>query len=210
MGGGTAPVVLLMGRGGQARVVLDAALAAGIEVTHLLDDSGAAEHYGIAVCGPPERWTDYRGASFIVAMSDARRRAEIGGALLAAGEVVLNVVHPGAYVSPRAHVGVGVCVMHGVTVHVDARLGDFSIVNANASIDHDNVLGVGVSIGPGVTFPGHVTAGDFSSVGAGVVARPGTTIGAGATVGAGAVLVKDVPPGEVWAGNPARRLDRTA
>ena len=31
-------------------------------------------------------------------------------------------------------------------------------------------------------------------------------IGAGSVVGAGAVVTRDVPDGEVWAGNPARRV----
>lgn len=34
------------------------------------------------------------------------------------------------------------------------------------------------------------------------------TIGKGATVGLGAVVLKNVPPGETWAGVPARKLDQ--
>lgn len=202
------PVVALMGRGGQARVVLDAALAGRVPVTGLLDDSDATEYFGIPVVGRVEDWRGHLDAAFIVGMSDARLRVQVGRAICAAGGVVANVVHPGAYVSPRAHLGLGACVMHGVTVHPDARIGDFAIVNANASVDHDCVLETGVQIGPGCTFPGGVTVGEFAAVGAGVVARPGVTIGRGATVGAGAVLTKDVPEGETWAGNPARRLEK--
>jgi len=33
-------------------------------------------------------------------------------------------------------------------------------------------------------------------------------IGKGAMVGAGSVVTRDIPPGEIWAGNPARRLRR--
>jgi len=39
---------------------------------------------------------------------------------------------------------------------------------------------------------------------AGAIVLPGLTIGEGAVVGAGAVVTHDVPPFEVWAGNPAR------
>jgi UDP-3-O-[3-hydroxymyristoyl] glucosamine N-acyltransferase len=34
------------------------------------------------------------------------------------------------------------------------------------------------------------------------------TIGKGATVGMGAVVVKDIPAGETWVGNPARKLEK--
>ena len=41
-------------------------------------------------------------------------------------------------------------------------------------------------------------------IGAAVTVLPGVTIGEGAVVGAGAVVTKDVPPGEMWIGVPAR------
>jgi len=207
---GDAPVIALMGRGGQARVVLDAALAAGLHVTGLLEDDGPEAYFGLPVIGPVASWSEHPEAAFIVGMSDPHQRAELGTAMLAAGRTVLSVVHPGAYVSPRAVLGNGTHVMHGATVQPDARLGDFVIMNANSCVDHDSVLETGAQIGPGVTFPSGIVVGEFASVGAGVVARPGCRIGAGATVGAGAVLTKDVPAGETWVGNPARPLERRA
>jgi UDP-3-O-[3-hydroxymyristoyl] glucosamine N-acyltransferase len=35
-----------------------------------------------------------------------------------------------------------------------------------------------------------------------------STIGQGAMVGLGAVVLKNVPPGETWAGVPAKKLDQ--
>jgi acetyltransferase-like isoleucine patch superfamily enzyme len=43
-----------------------------------------------------------------------------------------------------------------------------------------------------------------ASIGSSVTILCGVTIGAGALVGAGSVVTKDIPPGEIWAGNPAR------
>jgi maltose O-acetyltransferase len=43
-------------------------------------------------------------------------------------------------------------------------------------------------------------------LGGGVIVLPGVTIGAGTVVGAGAVVTRDLPPGVVAVGNPARVL----
>jgi UDP-2-acetamido-3-amino-2,3-dideoxy-glucuronate N-acetyltransferase len=45
-----------------------------------------------------------------------------------------------------------------------------------------------------------------ASIGSGAVVLCGVTIGAGALIGAGAVVTRDVAPGEIVAGVPARRL----
>jgi len=45
-----------------------------------------------------------------------------------------------------------------------------------------------------------------ASVGSSVTIMCGVTIGATALAGAGSVVTKDIPPGEVWAGNPAKFL----
>ena len=43
-----------------------------------------------------------------------------------------------------------------------------------------------------------------ASIGSSVTILCGVTIGAGAIVGAGSVVTKDIPVGEIWAGNPAK------
>lgn len=49
---------------------------------------------------------------------------------------------------------------------------------------------------------------DRATIGSGATILGGVTVGAGALVGAGAVVTRDVAPGEVVAGNPARPMRR--
>lgn len=49
---------------------------------------------------------------------------------------------------------------------------------------------------------------DDVSIGVNATILPGVRLGRGCRIGAGAVVTKDVPPYQVWVGNPARRLIR--
>ena len=49
-----------------------------------------------------------------------------------------------------------------------------------------------------------ITIGDNVWLGGGVIVLPGVTIGADTVVGAGSVVTKDLPPGVLAVGNPAR------
>jgi maltose O-acetyltransferase len=51
-----------------------------------------------------------------------------------------------------------------------------------------------------------ITIEDRAWLGGGVIVLPGVTVGADAVVGAGSVVTRDVPPGTVVAGSPARYL----
>ena len=54
------------------------------------------------------------------------------------------------------------------------------------------------------TAPVKIKRGAF--IGAGSFILKGVTIGEKSVIGAGAVVTRDVPDGEIWAGNPARKI----
>lgn len=55
---------------------------------------------------------------------------------------------------------------------------------------------------------GAITVEEDAFIGGRVTVLPGVTIGRGAAVGAGSVVAKDVAPGAIVVGNPARELRR--
>jgi maltose O-acetyltransferase len=51
-----------------------------------------------------------------------------------------------------------------------------------------------------------ITIGNDVWIGARVIILPGVSVGEGAIIGAGAVVTKNIPPYEIWGGNPAHFL----
>jgi acyl-[acyl carrier protein]--UDP-N-acetylglucosamine O-acyltransferase len=86
------------------------------------------------------------------------------------------------------------------------RIGARTFLMAHCHIGHDCQIGEDVELAAGTVLAGHVTIEDGARLGVGVCVKPRITIGAGARIGAGAVVVKDVPAGETWVGNPAREI----
>jgi hypothetical protein len=96
-------------------------------------------------------------------------------------------------------------VARGVDIDVsdDVTIGENAIVSDGAMLlTHDHFTsGKRRMVFSSLT----IEAGAFIGARA-IVLESCHVIGAGSVVGAGAVVTRDVPPGEVWAGNPAVRL----
>lgn len=73
-------------------------------------------------------------------------------------------------------------------------------------VGHDAWLEDDVEIAPHSSIGGHVRLCAGVRVGQGATFKPGVIVGKNARIGMGAVVICDVPAGETWAGNPARRL----
>lgn len=108
-----------------------------------------------------------------------------------------TLIEEGARIGDRVTLKSGVYVWSGVTLENDVFCGP------NATFTNDPRPRSRIK--PEAFAQTRVCSG--ASLGAGSVILPGVTIGRNALVGAGAVVTKDIPEGEVWAGNPARRLD---
>jgi acetyltransferase-like isoleucine patch superfamily enzyme len=74
-------------------------------------------------------------------------------------------------------------------------------------VGHDTYIGAGSELAPHCSVGGHVILSENVKVGQGATFKPFVVVGEGARIGMGAVVIRNVPPHEVWAGSPARRID---
>lgn len=209
--------VVLLGAGGHARVVIELLRAAGgFELDGALDprrELWGTEVDGVPVLGGDELLPERREAGVTgaaVALGGARDtspRRRLYELVLSTGLRPVAAVHPAAIVSPSAIVGDGPTIMASAVVGAAARLGDNVLVNTGAIIEHDCVIAAHAHVATGARLAGGVSVGEGAHVGLGACVNEGVRIGAGATVGSGAVVVRDVQPGAVVAGVPARPLE---
>ena len=130
----------------------------------------------------------------------------------------------------------GIKIWSPCNIYPTAKIGCDVSIGMFSEIGHNVVIGNRVRIGAGCFIPENITIEDDvfigphtifgndkyplsgkgawpktlvkqgARIGAGVCVLPGIVIGEGALVGMGSVVTKDVRPGEVWAGNPAKPL----
>lgn len=103
-------------------------------------------------------------------------------------------------------IGEGSCLSPFVTMTSNIQIGKCFHANLYAYIEHDCTIGDFVTLAPRASLNGNVTVEDGAYIGANAVVKQGLTIGKGAIVGMGAVVTRNVAPGEVVVGNPARPL----
>jgi len=123
-------------------------------------------------------------------------------------------------ISPKAKIGFGSTIHSGVHIHDNVIIGKKCQIQAGALLFNGVTLEDDVFIGPGVIFtndpklnkeriewkPTSTLVKKGAKIGAGAMIRAGVTIGERAIIGMGSVVLNDVPNGEVWVGNPAKKM----
>jgi sugar O-acyltransferase (sialic acid O-acetyltransferase NeuD family) len=142
---------------------------------------------------------------YFVALGDNGNRVALCQQIVENGGKLATLVHPAAFVSPRAHLEPGTVICAGALIQTYARIGIGCIVNTAASIDHHCVLADGVHLSPGVRLSGNVSVGERTWLGTGVCVRDKLTIGSDIVVGMGSTIVKDLVDAGVYYGSPIKK-----
>ncbi len=207
---------VLIGAGGHARVVLDAARAGKLVDIVVVIDADRAKRgtrfEGLEIEGdesllPALRARGVNAIVLGVGSTDVEpTRRSLFERVSATGFGLPAIVHPAAVISPTARMGVACVVFAGAILNPGVRLGDNVIVNTAAVLDHDVVIGDHAHVSPGARLAGAVIVGAGAHVGIGATVLQGVRIGRDVMVGAGAVVLRDLADGTRVAGVPARPI----
>ncbi|GGO17230.1 putative acetyltransferase EpsM [Microbispora rosea subsp. aerata] len=115
-----------------------------------------------------------------------------------------TLVHPSASVSRTSRIGPGSIVLAQTVLTAAVTVGAHVAIMPHVTLTHDDVVGDFATLASGVRLAGGVRVGPGAYVGAGALVRETLTIGSHSLVGMGSVVIRDVPPEQVWAGVPAR------
>ena len=121
-------------------------------------------------------------------------------------------IEPGAVIRQGVGIGDGAVIMMGAILNIGAQVGRGTMVDMGAVLGGRATVGDNCHIGAGAVLAGviepasakPVIVEDRVLIGANAVILEGIRVGADAVVAAGAVVTKDVAPGTVVAGCPAR------
>ena len=128
---------------------------------------------------------------------------------------MLNIdarIEPGAIIRDMVTIEKNAVVMMGAVINIGSIIGEGTMVDMNAVVGARGTLGKNVHLGAGSVVAGvleppsatPVIVEDDVVIGANCVILEGVRIGKGAVVAAGSVVTKDVEPGAVVAGSPAK------
>jgi len=207
------PVVVLLGAGGHARVVLDVLRLRGHQVIGVCAPElpAGSQWQGLSALGddaalealdPAEIWL-VNGIGSIPG-SMARWRVQEGCS--ARGYRWLALDHPSSVRAADVSLAEGVQLMAGAVIQPGCRLDAGVVVNTRATVEHDCQLDEHVFVGPGAVLCGDVKAGRGVFIGAGAIILPGIHLGEGAIIGAGAIVTRSVEAGCTAVGSPARTI----
>ena len=138
----------------------------------------------------------------ITAIGNNMVRGDKYNLLKSNGFKMISIVHPKSLIDTKVTYGDNVIIEMGTAIHTHSTI----FLGGDAMIGHHNTIGNHVLVGGNVSFGGVVIVEDYVSIGVGASIKPGVRLGKGCTVGVGAAVVKDVAPGTIVVGVPAKPI----
>ena len=171
--------LVLVGAGGHARPVAEAAVDNGHEVVACAAKN-QPDWLDVPMFGDDDPLPGSI-AGFVMGLGGVdpaglRRRLELFRRYAVHALVPVSLIHSRAFTAADAVVAKGVIVLAGAVVNAGARISEAAIVNTGAIIEHDAEVEAGAHVAPGAILLGSARIGSCAMVGAGAVVLAGATV----------------------------------
>jgi len=158
------------------------------------------------ILGDPKTYVPSDQDTLVCSIGMPRERLALCRELRERGSSFTTLIHPTVSVALGVQIGEGCILCPGSVISAHARLGDFVIVNINASVGHDVIIGPGCILNSHADVTGRVRLGEGVTLGSHAAVLPGLRVGDYAIVGAGSVAYRNVKPGQTVVGVPAKEI----
>ena len=200
------PELVIIGAGGHALSVADAALSSGWDSISFYSHGGTGPAASVGPIFSSFDSLDVTKTAFALGVGTNHERED------AWEEVVkhfphaqlISVIHATAWVSPHSTVHEGAVILTQASVGPGSTVGLGALLNTGASLDHDSSLANFGSLGPGARSGGNVHIGERTMVGMQAGILQGVTVGSDSVIGAHSLVNQDVESNAVAWGTPAR------
>lgn len=175
-----------------------------LQILGFLDDTKpvGALHAGFPVLGDTNA-APVAEAVYVLAVGTPEGRAALADKLERKGAQFVSLIHPAAYVSATATLGLGAVLAPFSLIGPATFIGDHALFNVYATAGHEARLGKCCVLSPYASAHGEARLGDKVFIGGHGFVTARVKVGDNAKIAAGAVVYSDVPSGALAIGNPA-------
>lgn len=193
--------------GGAGKEILEFArsISRWDEIVFVDDVIDATECNGAAVCKFVDFTRPADNVEFIIANGEPANKKMLYEKVKAAGYHFTSLISPYAALLPGVQIGEG-CIIYDCGISNGTVVGNNIEICSRAIIGHNSILGDHGIISANCFLGGWTQIGESVYMGPGSMTKDRIKVGDNAIISLGAVLLRNVRPGAIMVGNPARRL----
>jgi sugar O-acyltransferase (sialic acid O-acetyltransferase NeuD family) len=165
--------------------------------------------YGIKVLGPLSSAPEHKDCFFVNGIGSPKnfhKKEKIISKTNLPLEKFISIIHPSANVSDKSDIGFGVVVFQNVRISINSKIGNHVLLSPHTVISHDVKIGDYSTTAAGVVVAGNTTIGESSYLGLNSSIKGDINVGNKSLIGMGSVVLDNVPPNKIFAGNPAKLI----
>ena len=150
--------------------------------------------------------TSLMGMNFAISVGNNKIRAELAKNIRELGGNLPTLIHPTAVVSKHTQLALGVIIHANSVVQADVIIGQDTIVSYNVSVTHTSKIGKNSYLAANSNIGAFLEIQDNVLIGQSAVIVSGKLnyVGHDSLIGAGSVIIRNVEPYSVMAGNPGK------